>query len=580
MARIPCSQSVVFAAAACAAGLALLTCASTAHAQLRVADWNVTNYSSGRTSEFQTAIYATAPNGLRFDPDILLAQEIVDATGRQNFLNLLNSAPSGHTDWAATPFVATPVNPSSNPSHVMFYRTTKVDLLTQPVPAPNTVKVLREGTTGAASTYGDTGSCAVCPPRDTHRYLVRLKDYPAGSASELYLYTTHFKAGSAGSDQARRTPEADRLRADSNALPIGTNFLFGADFNIQNSNQTAYENLLVNGSNAAGRFIDPIITPGSWENNSAFRVVHTQEPASQMDSRHDQILIAPTLRNGSGMEYIGSTTLPYSTVTWNDPNHSYRCWGNDGTTYGTPIATASNTEVGPTIAAALITSVQGNGHLPVFLNLRVPARLAPLASAASDVLLTTRDFGTVQRNALATVEVVIRNGAPLVVGQDPHFARFSRDGTAAGFETLTYSLSASGDFSAPAGTFTRTAGPDAAAADTRVITLDTASVGLKTGTLTITSNAANQPTILITLTGEVIGGCVADIADDAGNAPPVGSNNGVNEGDYNAFFNGFFTGAPYADIADDAGNAPPLGSNNGVNEGDYNAFFNNFFLPC
>jgi hypothetical protein len=85
-----------------------------------------------------------------------------------------------------------------------------------------------------------------------------------------------------------------------------------------------------------------------------------------------------------------------------------------------------------------------------------------------------------------------------------------------------------------------------------------------------------------------------DIADDAGTplgTPGAGVNNGVNEGDYNAFFasEGFFFLASigpaavgsYCDIADDAGN--PLGlptgsANNGVNEGDYNAFFNCLFL--
>ncbi|CAN5686251.1 hypothetical protein BH11PLA1_BH11PLA1_02300 [soil metagenome] len=81
----------------------------------------------------------------------------------------------------------------------------------------------------------------------------------------------------------------------------------------------------------------------------------------------------------------------------------------------------------------------------------------------------------------------------------------------------------------------------------------------------------------------------ADIADDAGNPlPSAGANNGVNEGDYNAFFNTFFTnqaiGSP-ADIANDDGSSlPPFGpaggTNNGVNEGDYNAFFNNFFNGC
>jgi hypothetical protein len=95
----------------------------------------------------------------------------------------------------------------------------------------------------------------------------------------------------------------------------------------------------------------------------------------------------------------------------------------------------------------------------------------------------------------------------------------------------------------------------------------------------------------------------ADIADDAGvplftpsTCSNIPVNTGVNEGDYNAFFSadGFFLQAGigagaiglHCDIADDAGNAlPPFnsggtGANNGVNEGDYNCFFNSLFLPC
>ncbi|CAN5797077.1 hypothetical protein BH11PLA1_BH11PLA1_13130 [soil metagenome] len=86
----------------------------------------------------------------------------------------------------------------------------------------------------------------------------------------------------------------------------------------------------------------------------------------------------------------------------------------------------------------------------------------------------------------------------------------------------------------------------------------------------------------------------ADIAyDDGTPLPPVGplpttlnglTNTGVNEGDYNAFFNGFSNGNPECDIANDDGSPlPPFGtltSNGGVNEGDYNLFFNTFFDGC
>ncbi len=76
-----------------------------------------------------------------------------------------------------------------------------------------------------------------------------------------------------------------------------------------------------------------------------------------------------------------------------------------------------------------------------------------------------------------------------------------------------------------------------------------------------------------------------DIADDQGNAPPRPGipNNGVTEGDYNAFFSGYFDALPYCDIADDQGNPlPPAPDvpNNGVTEGDYNFFFSIYFDGC
>ncbi len=82
----------------------------------------------------------------------------------------------------------------------------------------------------------------------------------------------------------------------------------------------------------------------------------------------------------------------------------------------------------------------------------------------------------------------------------------------------------------------------------------------------------------------------ADVAGDAG-VPFTGcyglaTNNGVTEGDYNAFFNGFFNARTWCDIAfDDGTPLPPFGEvggspNNGVTEADYNCFFSRFFDGC
>jgi hypothetical protein len=81
----------------------------------------------------------------------------------------------------------------------------------------------------------------------------------------------------------------------------------------------------------------------------------------------------------------------------------------------------------------------------------------------------------------------------------------------------------------------------------------------------------------------------ADIAYDNGDPlPPIGvpggTNNGVTEGDYNAFFSTFFDAGALCDIANDDGSPlPPFGvlaTNNGTTEADYNLFFAIYFDGC
>jgi hypothetical protein len=249
------------------------------------------------------------------------------------------------------------------------------------------------------------------------------------------------KAGSAQSDRDRRTPEAQRIRDDAATLPLGSHFILGGDFNIQSWNEPAYQVLVSSMSDNSGRFFDPIDSPGSatpsggWNSNAAYRIVHTQDPATcdvscggtgcnggGMDDRFDQLLIADSLMDGAGLDYIGNPAVPYSTMTWDDPNHSYRCWGNDGTSFNCRLTTTGNAMVGAAIAQALITAADGLGHLPVFLDLQLPAKLGAPAAI---------DFGSVPVGQPATMMITIFNAGDT--------ARFSRSGVA-GFDVLTYAL--------------------------------------------------------------------------------------------------------------------------------------------
>jgi hypothetical protein len=514
------------------AACASLAPAGVAFAQLRVLEWNVTNWSSddvsARGAAFQTAIYGVVPAGLTLagqslSPDVIILQEIEEGAGTGGtaavnaFVNLLNTASGSPGDWVAAPYVFN----QGDTGNALLYRSSKIT---------NVGPTITLGTLGV-----DVGSGATQSPRDNQRWRVRLAGYSA-AAAELYIYSGHFKAGSLSSDQARREPEGLRIREDANALPAGAHFLLGADMNVQSSTQVAYDYLT--GTSAApgdirqpssGRFFDPINRPGTWENNVAFRNIHTQEPSSAMDSRHDQILISASLRDGAGLSYLpaqagGSIFSPFRSPganpgqEWFDPNHSYRAWGNDGESYNAPLRTGANTQVGSAIAQALITSVAGGGHLPVYLDLQVPAKLgAPTG---------TINFGTVAQGSTATQSIQITNAANIA---------FSRTGNGWGIEPLNFTFTPTAGFSVVGGNgpFVRTATAPPAAATTFTISMNTAAVGPVNGTLTIASNDPDVPTRVLTLSGTV----------EAAGGPPTGSfdvngNGVVNTDDLYAWYAG------------------------------------------
>ncbi|MEE8171184.1 MAG: choice-of-anchor D domain-containing protein [Phycisphaerae bacterium] len=429
----------------------------TAAGQLRVAEWNVTNYTNGRVAEFQTAIYGVF-EGRSMAPDIVIGQEFINQTGLTIFLSILNTAPGSPADWAVAPFVNGP-----DTDNAFFYRTSKVDFL---------------GVTTVA-----VGGFSPNHPRNIERYDVRLKNYTSDGAV-LACYSSHMKAGSSGTDQSRRLLEAQRIRDDAESLNADWQFLLGGDFNIQTSSQAAYIEMIGPQANNDGRFTDPIRRAGSWNNNSSFEVIHTQDPAGAggMDDRHDQILVEFSLVDGVGFDYIGNP-IAYDLSTWDDPNHSYRSWGNDGTSYNTTLTVTGNDMVGATIAQALIDSALTGGHLPVFLDLRVPAKIS------SDAVI---DFGMVGQGDLAQQTLTVTNNGDTALW------------TAAGIADLVYSMSTTAGFTAPGGSFAEPAG---GGSDMHVIEMDTSTAGVKNGTLTILSDAPDQPSLVVSVTGEVVPSC-------------------------------------------------------------------------
>lgn len=429
--------------------------AAAALAQLRVATWNVTNYESGREADFKTALYAEF-EGRRFAPDVLIGQEFLSKKGQENFLRLLNEADDSPGDWAAAPFVDGPDTDSA-----LFYRTSRISFL--------------------AATIVSKGGEAPQHPRHLMRYNLQLKGYTA-PATILACYSSHMKSGSTEEDRDRRNLEAERLRQDAAGLHPEWQFVVGADLNIPTAAEAAYQTLVGADDGDDGRVFDPIATPAKWNNNSEYRFIHTQDPsgAGGMDDRFDQLLVSAGLIDGSGFDYIGDPTRPFSDSTWNDPYHSQRVWGNDGTSFNQRLTIAGNTMVGESIAQALVNVAGRGGHLPVYLELRVP----PAVDAPS-----TLDFGRVTRGSEAIRELVVANAGDVEL--------WSQTGIA----DLHYVLQAPAEFTAPAGDFVD---PPGDAGNSHRILMDTQTLGVREGALRIWSDAPDDPERLVWLRGEVI----------------------------------------------------------------------------
>lgn len=454
--------------------LGLSGLSSVSNAQLRVATWNITNWNvtdpnSARANAVKTAVFDTF-QGRSMKPDIIFLTEIINLASYNTLVNMFNTAQGSPGDYAAYQFFTGPDTQAG-----CLYRTSKV----VPMGAPVLV-----------SAGGGTPE----PPRNTYRYDFCPVGY-VDSATTISVYNVHLKAGDAANDKSRRLLEAQRIRLDANNLSARAGIMMVGDFNIDNSSEASYQHLLANQLDNSGRFFDPINSPGSWSGNQNFKFVHTQDqwasspPGSGIgiDDRYDFMIMDGGLLDGTGMHYLGNSNIPYSTTTWNDPNHSYRVWGNDGSSWygGTShmLTITGNTMVGATIAQALVSSTGGqSGHLPLFADVRVPA------VASTDVIAL--DFGLIGPGF--TFEL------PIQVANLGDTAKWGTDGVA----DLSYSFNTSGSFFGPSGTFNDRAddGPK-----THLITASTATAGRINGTVTITTNDPLHPTLTVNCTALVVG---------------------------------------------------------------------------
>ena len=297
--------------------------------------------------------------------------------------------------------------------------------------------------------FGEVGSGSTQQPRSSLRYQLRPTGYDA--SADFYVYNNHYKSDDSSTDQARRNLEAQGVRANSDALGEGTHAIYVGDFNVYHSGEPMYQTLLAAG---AGQAVDPA---------SFTKLYHTQSPATTlafpgqvlggMDDRFDFQLITGEFQDDEGMSQLAG---------------SYRTFGNNGT-HTTNGAITTGTGAAANVLTAL---AQSSDHLPVVADYQLPAKLGVQVASIPT---------SVAAGAAVSIDVLINNLASAI--------------TALGADELDYTLSVTGDLLGSAsGTIAALA-----AGQTRQFSLNTATPGLKSGVVTVSTSSQGAASALFTL---------------------------------------------------------------------------------
>ncbi len=197
--------------------------------------------------------------------------------------------------------------------------------------------------------------------------------------THIHVIAAHLKAGNTATDRAERALATDTLMAYLAATNASGNYVMAGDFNLYNSNEAGYQNL-INYSVPAVRFYDPINVPGPWSNDSRFAITHTQSTRTTggcaagggMDDRFDFILASDEIMNNTDkMRYIPNT---------------YKALGQDGNRFNGSITNPTNNSVPTAVSQALFTM---SDHLPVLMDVEVSLPLLISLDENSQSILST-----------------------------------------------------------------------------------------------------------------------------------------------------------------------------------------------
>lgn len=319
--------------------------------------------------EFPSALPTNRPQILQsiiseYDPEIFMVCELENSNGNNILLDIVLNGANDFYDGAA--YIENQSSDSPLQQN-LYFKKDKFELVAQNV--------------------------IITSVRDINSYVLELKtENQAIHPIQLYVYVSHLKSSQGSANEALRLEAVTALIDELETIPEDAFVIFAGDFNVYDAEEPAYLTLLEQTNNIT--FIDPIDSPGDWNNNEAFTAIHTQSTrvsssefgagaGGGLDDRFDFILMSQNMVSNPQLHYVEGT---------------YKAYGNNGNCY--------NLDINDTTCEGAFSAITRNNlysmsdHLPIVMTLETEESFllntTPFASTLGIFLEQTQVTNTLQ----------------------------------------------------------------------------------------------------------------------------------------------------------------------------------------
>lgn len=277
-----------------------------------------------------------------YQPDLLMVCELESATGADMILQTALATPDNRYNRAN--YAPNQSNPYDNLQQMVFYNEQKLSLVEQNI------------------IYTDV--------RDINHYVFQLN---TDEVIMLDVFVTHLKASTGYTNEIKRLEMVQEFTNYLESIPTDHFVLFTGDFNLYNSDEPAYQEIL----DVTNHIVmeDPINAPGDWSSHSEFTAIHTQSPlvsngqfqaadggwdgvTGGLDDRFDFLMMSQNFRTSPLLYYVPNT---------------YKSYGNNGNCYNSYI---NNPDCSGTYSQELRNLlVNMSDHVPIVMEFETPETL-------------------------------------------------------------------------------------------------------------------------------------------------------------------------------------------------------------